>query len=206
MIVISSLERCKQNLYYHAAENGYLSILRWLHVDQRIPLPLCRAEKSIRDICLIAARNGHQNVLEWIISITSLRLIDIFHQRPESGASLCSEAAHGGHLSLLKWLHNAQNFPLDTITFAEACRGGHLEVVRWLVEENKCAAVDSTACAQAARGASLETLKYLRANRIADFDTRTIARAAGKQKKKKKTKEMNFPSFLLLRRRTSGSS
>ncbi len=75
---------------------------------------------SKAQVCSIAARNGHLEILKWARS-----------QGCHWSVHTCYWAAGNGHLEVLKWL-KSQECPWDAGVCSWAASNGHLEVLKWL--------------------------------------------------------------------------
>jgi hypothetical protein len=128
-------------------EKGYLNILIWIKelfpeifsldyqiccnstVTTRYFYNLRRPKNGMisldEDICLLAARFGHLEVLKWA----------------RKNGYICDEstyslAAREGHFEILKWFKE-NNCPWNELVCMEAAKGGHLSILQW-ARENNC--------------------------------------------------------------------
>lgn len=167
---VKSSQEC---LLQECAKRGYLNLVRWL-IDTRAVKPPTPNQIRAWDLAKLAARNGHQEFLEYLLSALSVKQTT---QTPTGAALLCSEvhdvsicsaAAEGGHLEVVKWLR-ARNIGWDVWTCVGAAAGGHLEVLQWAfaeltADQPHAAAVSQwakPACHRAAAGGHLEILKWV---------------------------------------------
>ena len=79
-----------------------------------------------RNVVRAAARNGHINMLKWLVN----EGYDIFHE------DLYWSAAQGGHIDVMKWARD-NDCPWSTDLCAEAADNGHLGVIKW-ARRNGC--------------------------------------------------------------------
>jgi len=105
-----------------AAYYGNLEMLKYC-VDNGCPLR--------KDICAIVARNGHLNLLKFLIDEKKLA----YDEKQVMGNAGC-----GGNLDMLKYLIEDKKHtnPMSQIlAFRETIRFGHLDCVKYFVEEVK---------------------------------------------------------------------
>jgi len=105
-----------------AAYYGNLEMLKYC-VDNGCPLR--------KDICAIVARNGHLNLLKFLIDEKKLA----YDEKQVMG-----NAGYGGNLDMLKYLIEDKKHtnPMSQIlAFRETIRFGHLDCVKYFVEEVK---------------------------------------------------------------------
>lgn len=113
-----------------------------------------------RTLGLIAAMNGRQNILEWLIEENK------YH--PDYATE--SAAALYGHLHILQWLESTGHPSNDQAIFKYAVAGGYLDVIKWLYEtqyKNRNYHISDTiagvsACSIAAAHNHLDILIWLR--------------------------------------------
>jgi hypothetical protein len=124
---------------------------------------------NIRDCFYEAARNGHLNILEWLMSITPYRM-DI----------ICINAAIRGHAHVLEWARD--------ITILEGCHPSQMWLFSTrLVEAGKLEPIqlafqygctfESMLCSNAAKYGHLQVLQWARANHFY-WDETVCSRAA----------------------------
>jgi hypothetical protein len=97
-----------------------------------------------------AARNGHLEVLQWLMT-----------ENCPWDAKACTIAAKYGNLEVLQWLRT-KNCQWDAKACAYAAQNGHLIVLQWL-RANGCDWCPRT-CSNAARSGHLEVLQWARNN------------------------------------------
>ncbi|EGZ19625.1 hypothetical protein PHYSODRAFT_491501, partial [Phytophthora sojae] len=104
---------CTTNAMNAAAENGYLKIVKWLHLN--------RAATGAMNS---AAKNDHLNIVKWL------------HQHRTEGRTTkaMDYAALNGHLKVVQWLHSNRREGCTTRAMDFAVERGILEVVKWLHE------------------------------------------------------------------------
>lgn len=110
---------------------------------------------SKRDICCVAAKEGHLDILKWLKEIGCELSKNVF----DSDKDPRYVAAKEGHLHILKWLKENGYMP-NWYACSEAAYGGHLEVLKWFID-NGCSC---DVCYIAARGGQLHILKWAREN------------------------------------------
>ena len=126
----------------HAAENGHLECLKYLHEVAKAPWDWRTA--------WMAAENGHLHILEYLVE----RKFDDFDEKA------FYDAAENGHLDCLKYLHEVAKAPRDERTAHKAAYNGHQHILEYLVER-KFDYFDEFACTCAAMKGHLDCLKYL---------------------------------------------
>ena len=96
-----------------AAKGGHIDIVRLL---------LYKAA-DLEHVCLLAAKHGHLELLEWLHG-----------RRLLSPSFVCTEAALKGHLAVIQWAcsHGCE---WDSWTFNAAASGGHLHILQWLKDQ-----------------------------------------------------------------------
>jgi hypothetical protein len=105
---------------------------------------------SKEQICLIAAKHGHLDILVWARS-----------QGCPWNTITCAEAARGGHLKVLKWAYK-NGCPWNVGTCAYAAQNNHLKVLKWARSQG--CTWNSYTCSHAAKGGHLKVLKWARSN------------------------------------------
>lgn len=108
------------NLYYYAAENQHLHVLRWL-----IKLPDF-SEISPFFIVNTAATYNHLFILEWVYS--KGKLID---DGEDVGQAATYQAAVHGHLAVLDWLEQKNHLRLLDESIEDATKYNQLAVLTW---------------------------------------------------------------------------
>ncbi len=88
----------------------------------------------------------------------------------------CEKVACTNKLELLKWAREEKECRWDRGTICAAANHGNMEMVKYCVA-NECP-IDVSACEFAAENGRLETLKYLREEVKAPWDSRTASWAA----------------------------
>jgi hypothetical protein len=133
----------KNSFFCLIAEQGYLNILKWASQNFSTIFDLHKT-----NCCHSAAREGHLEVLEWIMNNGCFW-----------DSSICCSTAKEGHLEILKWARK-NNYALDVRTCYHAAKGGHLEIIKWARGKN--CPWDERVCSEAASGGYLEILKWAR--------------------------------------------
>ena len=90
--------------------------------------------------------------------------------------SFCRKVAQTNKLELLKWAREEKKCEWDEYTIQEAAYYGNLEMMKYCVA-NECP-IDEDVCACAAQNGHLETLKYLREEAQAPWNSETADFAA----------------------------
>jgi hypothetical protein len=121
-----------------AAESGHLDVLKWLHIDQKHPLPY-RADE-------VAARSGHaREMLQWLketgVPLTEhatyyaaaagdIDALEYLHVEQGIALSGCYTAKD---LATLKWVHSHNGITIDQLSrVADAAAGGNkLSTLLW---------------------------------------------------------------------------
>ena len=98
----------------HAAKNGHLNILKWLH-ERYCPIS--------KNAARYAAAEGHLEVLKWLYD----------NDNCEWDKSIATYAARGCQLEILKWLYK-KNCEIDYHTSSNAARNGNFEILKWLYQ------------------------------------------------------------------------
>lgn len=107
------------NLFTEEAVMQTKSINLLDFLNQKLKMPLNES------LCLFAAKQNQQNMLEWLRS-----------KNVSWDESTCLTAAYHGHLELLKWLRS-QECPWNYLLPTMAAQMGHLKVIQW-ARENGC--------------------------------------------------------------------
>jgi len=102
----------------HAAKNGHLECLKYLHEDAKAPWDEYTAAW--------AAQNGHLHILEYLVELE-------FDQYDERA---CMWAAENGHLDCLKHLHETAKAPWDSDAVRYAHENNHTECLQYLLDKN----------------------------------------------------------------------
>jgi hypothetical protein len=97
---------------------------------------------------LCAARNGHLEVLQWLMT-----------ENCPWYAKACNVAAKYGHIKVLKWLRD-NGCDWCPRTCSNAAENGHLEVLMW-ARVNGCDWFENTICASASIHGHLDVLVWL---------------------------------------------
>ena len=103
----------------HAAENGHLECLKYLHEEAKAPW--------YWETAVEAAKNGHLHILEYLIE----RKYDQFD------VSACWCAAMNGHLDCLKYLRETAKAPWDSFAVRQAYENEHPDCLQYLLD-NSC--------------------------------------------------------------------
>ena len=103
----------------HAAENGHLEVLKYLHEEAEAAWDLRTATW--------AAENGHLHILEYLVE----RKYDKY------SGSTCTLAAEKGHLDCLKYLHETAKAPWNYWAVRGAHWNNQTECLQYLLE-NDC--------------------------------------------------------------------
>ena len=144
-------------IFRNAANNGYLNVIRFAHVNK------CNWDltSSYR-----AAIGGHIHVLKWIKE-----------NGYEWSRNTCSAAAIKGYLHILIWLKE-NGCPWGSFTFSKAASYGNLNILKWLCRQNPPCPWDPDTCLEAVRADNLDVLKWLKTQ---DYTfNRYICEEAGK--------------------------
>ncbi|KAK1944312.1 putative ankyrin repeat protein L62 [Phytophthora citrophthora] len=98
----------------NAASNGYLDIVKWLHVN--------RSEGCTYAAMDRAAANGHLDVLKWL------------HDNRSEGctADAMDNAAASGDFKMVKWFLANRSESVAFTALVKAAKTGHLRLVRYL--------------------------------------------------------------------------
>lgn len=142
-----------RNVAASAAAHGHPGVLAWL-VNAG-----CDLGHRAEDISIIAAENGHINILEYMHQ----------PQCQESGGvhtyncpmEVSEAAARGGHLSVIKWFVTHDYFVRKYVV-SDAVHYGHVDMVEWLLD-NGWATMFATRCTinDAVLGGHVEMCKML---------------------------------------------
>jgi len=144
-----------------AARNGDLSLLQWLHQLKRC------SEARLTRVTTAAVSGGNFRVVEWLFDKCS---------RSFSG-STANEAAETGNLPMLQWLHERHAARFHMGTTSNVASQGHLEVLEWL-HEHGSAPWTSYAMDVAAENGHFDVVRWLHANRTEGCSTRAMDKAA----------------------------
>jgi len=119
------------------------------------------------DTVALAARNGHQESVEWACGGGC-----------PVDAEAAAAAAEGGHMGILKWLRTEREppAPWDWTTTAGASQGGHGEILRWAHGEGCPISARTYACA--AFSGDLNLLEFLDANGCSKDEVACLAAVA----------------------------
>ena len=104
------------DVFYFAAENGDLKIMKWLHENK------CPWNSQT---FWVAAKKGDLKMMKWLHK----------NKCPWDAATF-GFAAQNGNLKNMKWLKE-QGCPWDTLTFRAAVLHGNIKNIEWLYR-NKC--------------------------------------------------------------------
>lgn len=139
-----------------AARAGHLNVIKWIISEDIGDVPT--------NIHLMAAKRGHQHIVDWCLFHGSHRTTQLF-----------AAAAKSGNFGLLKWLRDEPDTPYgvnhhgvcpwNSNTFCMAAEHGNIEILEWL-RRNDCP-YDSIAYPYAAHGGHLDVIKWLHDN---DYD------------------------------------
>jgi hypothetical protein len=150
-----------------AAESGHLDVLKWLHIDQKHPLPY-RADEA-------AARSGHaREMLQWLkemgVALSEQATfyaaeagdIDALeYQHVEQGIKLSGGCYTAEDLATLKWLYAHDGLTVDQLsTVANAAAGSNtLSTLLWA--KSVGAAVTGTTVITAVQQGHIEMVQRL---------------------------------------------
>jgi len=156
-----ALQRVDERTCAHAAANGCLEVLKFLHTDGVQPWDwtTCRSNAAEGHLPLYVLELDYKNRCRW-------------ERRPFT----CTIAAKGGHFAVLQYLHES-GCPWDMFTCRAAVEGGHLQILQYAIE-NGCP-WDDSACERAALGGHLAVLQYAHENGC-PWDSKTTRFAAEK--------------------------
>ena len=101
----------------HAAENGHLEVLKYLHEEVKAPWDSGTAA--------FAARKGHLHILKYL-----------FESNYNQFEYACEDAAKEGHLDCLKYLHETAKAPWDYRAVRKAHKYNETECVQYLLDKN----------------------------------------------------------------------
>jgi len=130
-----------------AAENGHLSILKWLisngcEVSTQTPA--------------FAAESGHLEIIKWLRGTDNKNENEYKY---EWDIWTCSGAAYGNHIDVLKWAYE-NGCPWDVWTCAFLASNGNLEALKWAID-NGCP-WDDNLCRFAAQKNQIEILEWIK--------------------------------------------
>ena len=145
----------------HAAENGNIEMLEWLHKETRAGYSFISVE--------LAAAKGHLRVIQWLFNNTNV----IF--RPE----LIDYAAMGGHICIMDWMMQNFNVTYTNQTMMYACLNGHLHFIKWIVQKNDVIrlAWNRDCLMEAVKGGHVDVIQYLHYNTELRCGTREMFKA-----------------------------
>lgn len=109
----------------HAIRGGSIPVVEWIkykhcHYMERF--------SSGSGLCTEAAKNGHLEMIEWLISECG----------QSCDARIPDAAARYGYLEILKWCRKNQ-VPIDRNWIVEcAAEGGHVHVLEYLLKDDHC--------------------------------------------------------------------
>lgn len=131
-------------LYLVMVEQGQLDILKYLYLQEGFSLSA--------SLSAAAARNGHFDVLRWLVRIKcpvdattfagaadhgDLSMVQWLYDLPRPfsekcswNGRTCSTAALNGHMSILQWARS-KGCPWDAQTCAMAARNDHKSILLW---------------------------------------------------------------------------
>lgn len=146
------------------AKSGNLASLQWVQTHG------LDDEWDWDVLALTAARNGHVNILEWVIDHCT------YQDGGDDEITMLSEALKGGHHDAAEWIYKRLEMdgPLNMgksfrksaaagDLCASAAMGGSIKVLRWLRETLKCS-WDERTCEAAVRYGHPELLQWARDN------------------------------------------
>lgn len=134
-------QSCLDEHYAAAGNSGQLEFIKWLKARQG------NASQAI----LPAARNGHVEVLEWILK----EVEDSWDRQ------IAIQAAIHGQLEVCQWVYKRDKFIFCNHELEHAAKGGHLAVVRWIYYHG-IIILTETAFANAANSGNLKLLQWLK--------------------------------------------
>jgi len=145
---------------------GSLKIVKWFNGFEK-KLNMNFKKNSCRTLSLIAAYEGHLNILKWI---SKMGTNDTLCVNTYFDSKIMDEAANNGKLHVCKWLYKIdteRKIGYSTIAMDLAARGGHLDVCKWLHKIDKERKVGCTTQAMdwAANCCHLDVVKWLGENR-----------------------------------------
>ena len=171
-----------------AAAGGHVLLLDFVayEFDRIYAAPNSRArrrqeQRKVFDpaATIIAGRNGHVRVLEWLhkngcefpVATAAaageqgqLAALEWLHaHRKPMNRDVCLRAAQRGHVHVLEFAVCTARLPVNRYTCRFAAYGGQLATLRWLVEVANCKLDDDTAEVAAAYG-HLDVLRYVMDN------------------------------------------
>ncbi|GAB9469639.1 hypothetical protein Gpo141_00006912 [Globisporangium polare] len=139
-----------------AAENGRVHVMEWLYSQSSSNTRNDRLPTAIDS----AARNGHQDALQWLH----------LHGYDREGCATTQAmdlAAANGHLHVVEWLHRIRSEGCTTNAMDSAASNGHAGVVQWLHANRDEGCTLRSVVGAATRG-DLSMLRWLQHNRHHD--------------------------------------
>lgn len=191
------------------AQYGRLEIMMWLYeqgflwdennssetaIHSNLEFTLFKIHKAKRgnwneDICAVAAKYGHLDLIRWCEENGSTITNKISHKASRHGhfeilewvkdndhpwdEVCCNKAARSGNSDILKWLYS-NGCPWDNSTCEAAAAGGHVEILKWAVEAG--CYIDSFICGYAAMNGHLDALVWCISKIGHDFALFNVAR------------------------------
>lgn len=166
--LITQLDDNSRTPLYHAAEEGYLDIVRSL---LQFGSSAYRADRAGKDPLQAAALRGHLEVVDLLLTAGA----NVNAPAPELGYTALQGAARRGHVKVVERLLSADadvNIAASdgisgTTALQAAAEGGYLEIVEKLLSANADVNAATggddvrTALSAAARGGSLEVVERL---------------------------------------------
>ncbi len=140
----------KNMLALRAAERGCDEVLFWLYNFTNHEF------KPI--LTKVAAREGHQETLEWLFSQGGM-----VANGKETHA--CDGAAEGGHLGILRWAFDLMGCSYTKAALVCAAKNGHLDCVNWLLANPAQYGRDKNVLVAAMQGGHLPVVQRLRRER-----------------------------------------
>ncbi|RLN98527.1 hypothetical protein BBJ28_00025512, partial [Nothophytophthora sp. Chile5] len=172
----------------HAAERGFLEVVKWLNVEFADDVPI-DLYKDLRTTPLrmmhggpatamdAAARNGHFEVLKFLHGV-GLAMGVGGCNRPMTTPDAMDGAAAGNYGDIVEWLGSHRSSGCTVAAMDNAATNGHLQMVKWL-HENRTEGCTTAAIDGAARNGHLDVVKWLHHNRFEGCTTKAMDGAAG---------------------------
>ncbi|KAL3664331.1 hypothetical protein V7S43_010656 [Phytophthora oleae] len=134
---------CTMQAMNYAASNGHLEVVKFLHEN--------RTEGCNTDAMDLAAGYGHLNMVEWL------------HVNRSEGCTTYAmdSAAKNGYTDVVKWLHYNRSEGCSTSAMDEAAAAGRLKLVQWL-HARYMAGCSRAAMTDAISNGHLDIAKWLR--------------------------------------------
>ena len=161
-------KKTSRKLLQRYVKNGNLDMVKF-YIKNGCPL------RWKKHICILAADNGHLEILKWARSegcqwskwicwlAAGKGHLETLKWAISEGCQLdkwiCIYAACNGHLETLKWARS-QGCPWDEQVCSYAASNGHLETLKWARSQG--CPWDVETCTNAALGGHMETLKWAR--------------------------------------------